>query len=449
MKQSTITVNGEEEITEDESVEEEKERERVVIITGVRPTFQLYDALSKIYTVAVFNPDAANQLAAERGNTVECPIAGAKQALYDMAYNETAHMMGKVCNALPKELKLNGLESVKVGTWAAGVAMKEAINVNVFLRTMDAYADEKDVIGIVVHEDVMPTQRALAQWGKERKIPVIHVPHANTFLTSGPDIHDQSISDWILAASPYMRDWYVRRGFQKRFIKVTGFPGWDAWATPPTYMDQSAAQKTGASFSGMHEPIVERPLTKERARRMLQLEPDLPVVSLCTGWVQRTNMVDDHSMLDAAVHLTLQAAKQEGWQLIWKLHPGDAKGREKQTAMLAAAYRLPAAILRNHLPVVLAASDGVMSIGPSNVLVESALMGTAPVIFPLRGYGFPSEPPWVVEPNVDSIASIINGLLDGEKWALAKDKFVRRYAYQNDGKAVKRTVRQIKRIIGE
>ena len=182
---------------------------------------------------------------------------------------------------------------------------------------------------------------------------------------------------------------------------------------------------------------------------MLQLEPDLPVVSLCTGWVQRTNMVDDHSMLDAAVHLTLQAAKQEGWQLIWKLHPGDAKGREKQTALLAAAYRLPAAILRNHLPVVLAASDVVMSIGPSNVLVESALMGTAPVIFPLRGYGFPSEPPWVVEPDVDSIASIINGLLDGKKWALAKDKFVRRYAYQNDGKAVKRTVRQIKRIIGE
>ena len=61
---------------------------------------------------------------------------------------------------------------------------------------------------------------------------------------------------------------------------------------------------------------------------------------------------------------------------------------------------------------------------------------------------FDTEPPWVVEPDVDSIASIINSLLDGEKWALTKDKFVRRYAHRNDGKATKRVVRQIKRIVG-
>lgn len=446
MIHSTIEVKGIEEEPEEEAASEEpKEKERVVVITGVRPTYQLYDELSKYYKVAVFNPDAANQLAAERGATVECPIAGAGQALYDMAYNETAHMMGKVCKALPREVQLGDLEPMKVATWAAGIALKEAINVNVFLRTMDAYAEEKDVIGVVVHEDVMPTQRALAQWGKDRIVPVIHVPHANTFLTSGPDVHDQSISDWILAASPYMRDWYVRRGFQKRFIKVTGYPAWDAWSQPPTYRDAA----TGASFNGMHnQPIVERPLTKERARRMLQLEPDLPVVTLCTGWVQRTNLVDDHSMLDAAVHLTLKAAKKEGWQLIWKLHPGDAKGREQQTTMLAAAYRLPVLVTRGHLPVVLAASDAVMSIGPSNVLVEAGLMGTAPVVFPLRGYGYDSEPPWEVEPSADSIASVINSLLDGEKWAKTKDKFVRRYAYRNDGKSTKRVVRQIKRIVG-
>jgi hypothetical protein len=416
------TDNGQ---AKDTTKQEAPSNERVIVITGIRPTFQLYDELSKHYTVAVYNPEAANQLSAARGAPVPCPLGGAGSTLYNKAHNETAHFTHKVVNALPRTFTANGADAVKVSTWAPGVVLRELYQLVVYMRVLDAYDEAVEGIkGIIVHEDVMPQQRVLAMWGKERGIPVIHVPHANSYLQSGPDLHDECLSDWILAPSPHQRDWFVKRGYPKRFVRVTGYPAWDEWVN-----DRGIADR-------------------ERAKRMLQLDEDRPVVAFCTGWPQRTNIVDDHAMLDASIHLALQAAKKAGWQLIWKLHPGDGQGREGQATQLAASYRVPALVTRHHLAIVLAASDVVLSVGPSNVLVEAALVDRPPALFNLRGYGFKGEPPWVVEPNVDSAVDVVGSLLDGKKWAGKRDAFVRRYAYRNDGKATKRTVRQIKRIVG-
>ena len=65
----------------------QEEKERVILITGTRPTFQIYDELSKFIKVSVYSPDAANQLASERGSPVECPVAGAARGLHEQAYN--------------------------------------------------------------------------------------------------------------------------------------------------------------------------------------------------------------------------------------------------------------------------------------------------------------------------------------------------------------------------
>lgn len=249
------------------------------------------------------------------------------------------------------------------------------------------------------------------------------MPHNNCYAQTRPDIHDESISDWILASSPYQRDWYGDRGFPKNHIKIVGFPGWDEW----------------------HE----LDLNKEKARTMLRIEPDETVVTLCTGWPQRTNYVDDHSMTEAMVHLTMDAARDAGFRLIWKIHPGDMQGQEERATRLAASYRIPAIVVRDHLPYALKAADVVLSTGPSNVLVEAGMAGAPPALFNLRGYGFDRTPPFVVEPDKSSIIETVKHLTNSDEWQTKRAAFIRRYAFRDDGKAGKRAIRQIKKIFND
>jgi hypothetical protein len=303
------------------------------------------------------------------------------------------------------------------------MAVNHLAEVVTYLRALDAYIKSEGVelAGVIVHEDITPRFRALAAWGKAQGVPVIHVPHNNCYLTQQPDIHDETIADWMLTASPYMREWYCKRGFPKERAKIIGFPPWDGWA--------------------------KNDMTKERARAVLNLN-DRPAVALCTGWAQTTNAIDDHSQAEAAAHITLQAARRENWQVIWKLHPGDAKGAEGRYGKLAAAYRVPTLVTRDHLAWVLSAADVVLSTGPSNVLVEAGIVGTPPALFPLRGYGFDRSPPWEVDLSVDSVVDVVGGLMAMPEWEYKRKRFVRRYAFKVDGKAAKRAARQIRGIVG-
>jgi len=145
--------------------------------------------------------------------------------------------------------------------------------------------------------------------------------------------------------------------------------------------------------------------------------------------------------------LMLQAAQRQNWHLIWKLHPGDQPNAEQHYQKMAAAHRVDCIVMRAHLPYAMAAANVVVSAGPSNVLVEAGLMDRPPALFDLRGYGFEGEPPWSVSESVDSVVDTVEGLMDGSKWSKRRAAFVRRYAFKNNGKATKRTVRAIRQII--
>lgn len=390
-----------------------------ILITGNGPTYPLYQPLSKHFNVAVYSKDIAQQLTAEIGTPVMCPSMGAQAQLYEKAKNDAALLASQVVNNLDRlSFSLNGVQPKALAdwsTWAPGTAVGHFADIAATLRVLDAFAKANPVSGVITHEDVTPQFRTLALWAKARQIPLVHLPHANCFSQTRPDIHDTSYADWILAASSHMREWYVERGYPADQIRVVGFPPWDKWYGLDD--DQSLA------------------------RRILLLENDKPVIAFCTGWPQRTNFVDDHTLLDRAAHAMMMATKEAGWQLVWKLHPGDAPNREQQCAAYAAALRVPALITRDHLAVVLQAADAVVSTGPSNVLVETGLVGRVPAIIDIRGYGFMGEPPFRVALN--SVNSIEN-LIDKE-WD--RDAFVRRYAYRDDGRATKRAIKWIRRVI--
>lgn len=397
--------------------------ERTLVISGIRPTFQMYDALDKHFTVALYDQASAQQLSAQKGQPITCPASGAGPPLFFRSRNDVGLMMAQLIDRLPSfGASLDGVHPADPpDSWIPAVALGNLPDVLAHLRIMDAYADTTNIVGIVLHEDVTPKYKALALWGKARGIPVIHVPHANCFIQTRPDVHDESVSDWILATSPYMREWYKDRGFKADCIKIVGFPAWDGWA----------------DFQ----------VDKGIARRVLQLDEDKPVITFCTGWPQRTNIVDDHDMLEAAASITLSTVKDNDWQMIWKLHPGDAPEQEARCTKMAASYRVPAAITRDHLQLSIRAADLVLSAGPSNILVEAGLCDRAPALFNLRGYGFASEPPWIVDLTADSLRDAVESALEGSEWTKMRGGFVRRYAFRNDGKATKRAARQIKRIV--
>jgi len=408
------------------------EQKRVVIISGAGPTYHLYSGLSDEYDVAVYDHGLAQRLSVEHGGVgVICPLGGAQPAMFDRARNDAALLATNIARKTRNGFELDGTTPPPALAdptgWLPGLALNFLADVAANLRALDAYAktDGVEIAGVVVHEDVTPRFRALALWGKAQGLPVIHLPHNNCYLQQRPDIHDETVADWLLVASPYMREWYAERGFSKQKIKVVGFPGWDYWQHPVVQPAQ---------------------IPQARARGTFQLEPDVLTLCFCSGWPQRTNAVDDHGMLEVAAHVTLQAAAREGWQVIWKMHPGDAQGQEGKYAQLAAGYRVAAVVTRDHLPYALRAADVAVSTGPSNVLVEAGICDRPPLLFPLRGYGFGGEPPWEVEPSVDGLVAGVERALGGE-WEESRAGFVKRYAFKQDGKAAERAVRQVKRIV--
>ncbi len=394
---------------------------RTILISGPNTTFKLYEELSQHFEVAVYTRQIAEQLSIETGQPIVCPAGSVTPSLVDVARNESTLMAADVVVGLNSVPGVNG-SVPDYGAWLPGLAMNQFGEAIVNIQTLDAWASETDLAGVVVHEDVTANYKTLALWAKAQGVPVIHVPHNNCYAQE-VDIHNESVSDWILASSPYMQDWYVGRGFDENKIKMVGFGPWDHWADAKSLLD------------------------RDHARRVLHIDDDKPVVTFCSSWAQRTNFVDDHTGLERAMALILRAAKRKDWTLVWKLHPGEQQGAEQHYQNVLAAHRVRGLVTRAHLPYALAVADVVVSAGPSNVLVEAGLMDRPLALFDLRGYGFEGAPPWSIGESVDSAIETVDSLLDGKEWKKHKTAFLRRYAGKVDGKATKRTAKAIGKIL--
>ena len=405
--------------------------DNVILLSGGRTTQPLAKPLAKMARIAVLDRTALSAFISQL-DEVLCPENGIGPELQSRATNDAARFSAQVTGMLPMIAPRFSIDGVappvlkeRLGNWLPGLTLTIFSILTRDLHVLDAFCKSVNVRVAVVHEDVTPRFRALAMFARTQGIPTVHIPHANHFIQARPDIHDKCLCDWILAASPWMRKWYVERGYPKEQVKVIGCPNWDKW------------QKINATIS------------KDYARTVLHLAQDVPVVLYCTSWPQTTNLVDDHTVKDRADAAMLEAAKREGWQLMWSLHPGDPAEWQKRYAEMAKEAGVPAVIVKGHLPYTMKAADAVLAVGPSNVIVEAAMAGVPAVTIPLRGYGFPSEPPWKADPTEDGIIDAVNYVLGaGDAWEVRRLNFVRRFAHSADGNASARAAEAIREIAG-
>lgn len=285
------------------------------------------------------------------------------------------------------------LRAPYVNEWWPGMIGEQVRAHSVIAEMIERLLAERKVVGLIVHEDVTASSRAVVMYCKHKGIPTIHIPHANCFYTGEKwDIHTESISDYLFAAGEYARDWYTRWGYPVDRIKVTGAPQWD----------------------GMYET---RP-GREESRGVLGVETnDELLLVYASSWTQMTGMRGRFQQeLEDSLIAALEAAKELGATLCIKMHPGEAGGQEQGYERALKEYDINGCIMRHYTEYVLSAADIVLAHGPSNFLCQAAIWGVPGAYFGTEDYDFPTPGPVKVIDSATEACKTAMGLTVGETW---------------------------------
>lgn len=414
----------------------------VILISGGNTTQGLAPRLLNDYDVAVYEPQIAQALAQKFGERV-IPLGNFVTAeLQNQAANEAVTQSARVLAGGTlgvaqrieqvdawEHFRGNGLAK-DLAQWFPAYVHGSLQRQIVRLLALDRLAETRRVKLVVTHEDVTETYGGLARWATVRGIPTLHVPHANSYMLPeyGPDLHETSICDAI-AATPHMADFYRERGYAGE-IHITGSPLFDRWAA----------------------------YEKDRvwAQRCLNLDPARPVVVYASSWGQRTNARDNLERFDAAlIAMLTAAANHPDWQLVIKMHPGEPANAERAYAQAAQDYGVDVVITRQYLELVLSAADVLVALGPSNVLVDAALMDVPGICLRLPGFQMDGaavveiEPSTGAQDDADALAAAIERALTIEgqaEWTAQRADLIYRNAYLADGKATARVATLCKEL---
>jgi hypothetical protein len=264
----------------------------------------------------------------------------------------------------------------------------------------------------IIHNDVEPMLRATAQWAKYNGVPCLHVPHAvyvDDFDRGpiGSDIHDIVTASHIVVAGSYQDTWYRLRGGATR---VTGLPQFDKWATMQS--------------------------NQSKARQMLGLDPNKPVVVFASSWRQDTNLLGCHDGLEEAYTAILNAARAlQNINFVIKLHPRTqgATGLDWHVNEAKKA-NVNVLITPLYLEQVLQAADMLVAYGPSNIVIEAAHLPNLRLVS-IGGFGNDNEVLTVDSEHItDAIA------LGMSVAPVSSQQFVYKYAGVPDGLASQRIV---------
>jgi hypothetical protein len=267
----------------------------------------------------------------------------------------------------------------------------------------------------ILHNDVEPATRLVALWCKSHNVPCIHVPHAvyldhnDIDKVPGGDIHEIVTASHLAAAGPYQAAWYLARGMGQDKIRVTGLPQHDHWA----------ALKPD----------------RERALRLLKLNPEQPVVTYASSWSQSTNLLGCHGGVETCYQAFLEAARViPEVQFIVKCHPNS--NSSERHAEVADRLGVKCLVTDQHLPVILQATDLLISFGASNIILDAAHI---PWVRLASTEGFREDPEVMgVAPNPPAFVQLITSALN--RPPVDTGRLRAKYLGYDDGRAYSRIV---------
>lgn len=411
----------------------------VIVLSGGRSTEPLMDALGKDYALAFLYPPAAQQ-AANKGITVVNLDQWATPETRAAAINEALHQTEGIWPAfenghLPKLFEQTLMQNGIAGPTAAdglGDMLKgwfpekvfQSVSRTIFrLMIWHNLNQAHNVRACVTHEDVAEETKSMVAYFRGQGIPTIHVPHAvyMNIWRGAPreDIADELTAEWIACAGPFQRAWYIERGANPTKTIVTGLPQWDKW---------------------------QKQMDRTWSRQALNLPMDKPVVVYASSWAQATSALGMHDAIDWAYRSFLALAKEneKRWTAFIKLHPSADQASAKMHVDLVRECGLKAAVTPHYLEMVLGAADLVVSAGPSNILIEAAMLGVPGVSV----FGYDDDHA-VITCDPSTIGKAVKqGLspLWREKFKDIRPRFLAKYAGPADGKATERVLKLVKEI---
>jgi len=347
----------------------------VLLTVGGHTLKQLWAPLSETYDLAFLQTQAA-QLAESMGLKV---VALERLLVGDMvaeskaaAMTSTAEIVNAAKNgtvsfdAAVPELNGEGLLG-----WLPPLFYDHMVTALARLHALEAFAKERRIAGVLVHEDVTPEGRLLAEFGRSIGIPVLHIPHANHYIAPGNDIHCEISSDYLGVSGEYMLDWYLVCGMDPDRITVLGTPQYDYLYDLETLPDTAAAKRA------FHVPEGKR------------------VIGYGTSWHQMTAVWGDGPKeLERCWDAVVSACKTTDSWLVVHVHYGEPPERQQHYADQMKAQGVKGCVHRGDgLFWSLMASDVVVVPSASNYGLEAAILGKPVVELWTPGARFPDDGP--------------------------------------------------------
>ena len=117
-------------------------------------------------------------------------------------------------------------------------------------------------------------------------------------------------------------------------------------------------------------------VSRERAQRLLKMDPKRPVVTYFSTWPQHTNALGIHDEWQVSYIEFLKSVgrlqRENGIQVIVKGHPGGGQENWQWHVEAAQQAGVECAVTPTHLSICLRASDLWLAYGGSNTILDAA-----------------------------------------------------------------------------
>lgn len=316
--------------------------------------------------------------------------------------------------------------------WLLGHLADQLIKILPQIQAADNLKKQRDVAGVLLHEDVTCETNWLAQWAQTRDVPSVHVAHGSYVGEQDLsrrhheawDVHSHLHCDVICTWNERQRDLYLRNGAKPEQVIVTGSPMEDKWMRVPKGPMAKAVAKAKLGFNE-HDKVV-----------------------LCISSFALQLHANDmlHDYIAEHLDLFLEAMKLlPEWKILISAHPGRHMWTAEWHAEQLKRHGLHGNCLVNTMDLCGQAADVAFDVAGSLAAMEISLLDVATVRLNLPHDEVLDTTGCcaMVDMNPQAIAAGLKAAWrkpQDPAWQEARNKFVYDSIWIPDGKATERVL---------